>query len=90
MPEGQCVPKGVCVPGDCACLGGMHTWGCVCPGGRHAQGVCVYPVGISHACPPPPDRILSTTCENITFPQLLLRAVINRDIFVFAFDFNKS
>ena len=44
------------------CLGGMHVGGCACP------GVCMPHM-------PPPTEFLTHACENITFPQLLLRAV---------------
>ena len=42
------------------------------PGGMRASGACV-------ACTPPPlwTEFLTHACENITFPQLLLRAVMN-------------
>ena len=55
-----------CLPGERgerACPEGRH----VCPGGGHA----------CHACPPPWKEFLTHACEDITFPELLLRSVMN-------------
>ena len=57
----ECIPVG-CVPSTA-----VAVWGWGCPG----EGVCVSG-GVSL----PPTEFLTRTCENITFPQLLLRTVI--------------
>ena len=64
---------GIRAQGRCVCL-----WGHACPewcaclgGGLCAQGVCMRALG---ACPW--TEFLTRACENITFPQLPLRAVI--------------
>ena len=67
MPWGAYVPKGgVCVCGDMHAQSDVHAWGGLC-----AQGVCMRALG---ACPW--TEFLTRACENITFPQLPLRAVI--------------
>ena len=59
-------------PGWHACQGwGMHAQGGVCAWGVHTQGVCM-PGGV-HVTHAPCTEILTHACENITFPQLLLR-----------------
>ena len=63
---------GACMPRGCACPGGVHAQGVCMPRGVHAQGVCM-PAGM--LCMPPRTEFLTHACENITFPQLLLRAV---------------
>ena len=64
---GVCVPAGgVCLPAGGVCLPGGVYLGGVCPGG-----------GLVSACTPLPCGQIGT-CENITFPQLLLWAVIMR------------
>ena len=73
--EQECIPVG-CVPSAAGRLGGrVSVGGCppggVCPGGCLPGGVCL---GGAHL--PPVDR-MSDACENITFPQLLLRTVMN-------------
>ena len=58
------------------CPGGVCPWGRVSAQGRGVclGGVCQRNAGIH----PPPKwtEFLTHACENITFPQLLLRAVI--------------
>ena len=58
-----CVSRGVCVSGECVCRGG------VCP------GVCVSQHPMGQTPPPLWTGFLTHACENITFPQLLLRTV---------------
>ena len=66
--------------GGQVCPGGIHAQRCACPeggicawGGMHAWEACV-PGG---ACMPPLwTEFLTHAYENITFPQLPLRAVI--------------
>ena len=59
---------GVCLPGGCLPARGVVCLGGVClPGGVHL----------------PPPRGQTDTCENITFPQLLLRTVKINTIFSF-------
>ena len=60
---------GGCQPRGCVCLGG----GCVFPGGVYLGGVYR---GCTHT-PPLWTEFLTHACENITFSQLLLQAVIN-------------
>ena len=67
LTAGDVHVQGVCMPRGCACPGGVHAQGCACPGGVHAGGHAM------HA--PPRTEFLTHACENITFPQLLLRAV---------------
>ena len=70
-------PGGGCLPGD-VCPGECLPWGClpgdVCIGGVSSQGgVCPM------ACwdtPPLWTEFFAHACKNITFLQLLLRAVI--------------
>ena len=73
------------------CLG-VSTWGGVCPGGEGGlpeeflrqgclcRGESVWGVYTPIACrdTPPPMNRMTDRCKNITFPQLRLRAVINR------------
>ena len=84
---GACMPRG-CVSGVCM-PGGVCAWVmcmpvCACPGG-HA---CLWMGVPRRACqrfvcgtygPPrlPPVNRITDVCENITFPQLRLLAVIN-------------
>ena len=69
---------GVYLPArGCTCLGSVPAWGCTCqgvylPGRCTCWGVSQHAMG---QAPPPPNRI-TDTCKNITFPQLLLRAVM--------------
>ena len=66
-PEGVCVC--VCPEGVCVCVSGRLSRGCTPPQiQRHTPG----PRG-RH---PPWTEGMTHACENITFPQLLLRAVI--------------
>ena len=82
VPGSVCV-LGVCMsPGGHVCLGACMVGGCTCLGACMsgdvcAQGVCIPGewVCVSHAQPSTGNRILDNTCENITFPQLLFRAV---------------
>ena len=79
----ECIPVG-CVPSAAVAIsGGVSAWGClprgvsarwgVCLGGLSAQrGVSQHELGQT---PLPMNRI-TDACENITFPQLLLRTVI--------------
>ena len=79
-PGGGC-PGGVC-PGVCVCVsgGGVSRRG-FCPGYVSREGaVCVSREGgvqgVSATHTPPPVNKITDACENITFPQLLLRMVI--------------
>ena len=65
LAGGGCLPKWGCLPGrgGGVCLVGE---GGICPGG------CLPDTG--WWCTPPPCG-QTDTCENITFPQLLLRTV---------------
>ena len=49
--------------------------GGVCPGSVCCGGVCPGGMSAQGGLHPPVDR-QTDTCENITFPQLLLRTVI--------------
>ena len=62
VSRGVSAQEGVCVQGRC-----------VCPRG----GVCPGQVCLPGGCTPPPlwTEFLTHACENITFPQLLLRTV---------------
>ena len=75
--------RGVYLPRGVYLLrGGVPAWGCTYPGRVYLpSGVGLSaPGGVSqHALgqtPPPVNRI-TDACENITFPQLLLRTVTN-------------
>ena len=85
---GQCLSGGgVSVEGWGVCLGGACPGVCfggsVCPGVSakgcmfvSVLGVCI-PTGNGADIPPTPlTEFLTHTCENITFPQLLVRTVI--------------
>ena len=63
---GVCICHGRIWPGGCPPRG-VSAYGGVCPGG-------VYPRGGCWGCTPPIGG-QTDTCENITFPQLLLRTV---------------
>ena len=63
----MCLPTG-CLPGGVSAGGGGVCLGGVCPG-----GVCLGGC-LPRECTPPP-RGQTDTCENITFPQLLLWTV---------------
>ena len=73
LPRG-CLPEG-CLPGGVSACCGKH----VCPEGLSAQGVCLpgvcLPEGVLPGGVLPPCG-QTDTCENITFPQLLLGTVI--------------
>ena len=87
-PSGGCLPRG-CLPGGClpedVCQGvfawGVSAQGGVCPGGvcpgwMSAQGgVCISQHAMGQTSPLPWTEFLTHACENITFPQLLLRTV---------------
>ena len=62
-PKQESIPVG-CVPSAAVAVGGVSA----CPG-----GVCPVHAGIH---PPKWTEFLTHACENITFPQLLLRTVI--------------
>ena len=72
--------RGVCVPGGHACRGAcmpggvVHARGCACPGVCVPGGV--WPGKAYWDKPSPRTEFLTHAWENITFPQLLLRAVI--------------
>ena len=64
----------VCL-GACV-LGGLYAQGPACPGEGHAcQGGPAGPEGVYPMHTPLWTEFLTHTCENITFPQLLLRGV---------------
>ena len=83
----MCPGGGVCVQRECMCPEGVCvSRGCVCP-----EGVCVSEVSVQgvytssdpeahprtqRQIPRPWTEGMTHACENITFPQLLLRAVI--------------
>ena len=75
-PEGVCVSRGgVCVQRGCVCPEG------VCVSGVSVQGVYTSSDPEAHPrtqrqIPRPWTEGMTHACENITFPQLLLRAVI--------------
>ena len=69
LPGGVC--PGVCLPGRC--LPGGYLPGRCLPRGVSARGVGVYPS--MHWGRHPPVNRITDACENITFPQLLLRTV---------------
>ena len=77
-PEGGVCPRGVCP-------GGVSAQGGVCPGGwcLPREGVCLacLPGGClpRQTLPPLWTEFLTHACENITFPQLLLRTAIIMD-----------
>ena len=58
--RGHVSPGGACIPGERACPGGQGA----CPGSMYPTHAPLWTEFLTHAC------------ENITFPQLLLRAVI--------------
>ena len=62
---GGCLPRG-CLPGGCLPRVGVCPWGVVSDQLHRGGGVCQTP----------PVNRLTDVCENITFPQLLLRTVI--------------
>ena len=68
--------EGCACPGGVHAQEGVHAWG-------HAQGACIPGgacLGGVHATHAPLwTEFLTHTCENITFPQLLLRAVTNNN-----------
>ena len=68
----------------CLHMGGVCPGG-VCPGGclprrLSARGLCL-PRGGGVCTPPPWTEFLAHACENITFPQLRLGAVIKTDLY---------
>ena len=66
---GWVMPKGGwCLPKGGVCLGGCLTRGSVCLGGVCPEGVYTTPLPLL-------TQFLTHACENITFPQLLLRMV---------------
>ena len=82
---GVCLPEVVCIclgegylPGGCVSGQGVSAWGCVWPGGVCLpRGLCLV-MGVCDSarggvCTPAGQ---TDTCENITFPQLLLWTVI--------------
>ena len=61
---------------------GVSARGGVCPGGYLSrERVSAWEVSawgcLPRGCTPPPVDRMTDTCENITFPQLLLRTVIS-------------
>ena len=61
----------VCAQGACVSRGACVPRGHVCPGGHVCLGACMPHMA------PLWTEFLRHACENITFPQLLLWAVIN-------------
>ena len=85
-PQGGCLPRGGWVSTwgkEGFCPGGVCPWGGVSAHGEgclpRGGGVCLGGVCQRNAGIHPPSKwteFLTHACENITFPQLLLRAVI--------------
>ena len=69
LPRGVSAQEGVCLPICCLPRGSFCHGGCLSGGGVCLRG-CVCP----GMCTPSPCG-QTHTCENITFPQLLLRTV---------------
>ena len=67
----ECIPVG-CVPSAAITISGG-----VCLGAQGRGGMCVSQQSTGQTPPPPPlwTEFLTHACENITFPQLLLRTV---------------
>ena len=86
IPKLECIPVGYLSSTAVAIFGEGSDWG-VCPQGRSAQGGvyprCVYP-SMQWGRQPPP-RGQTDTCKNITFSQLLLRAIITHPFFQVCF-----
>ena len=60
--------------------GGVCSSGCVCSEGVSAPGsVSALGVSAPRGCTPPWTEFLTHACENITFPQLRLGAVITQE-----------
>ena len=80
--EGGHLPRGVCLPGGCACPGGGWVnlpkgGGCTCPGGT-CPGGCTCPevylprgLYLPRYSPPPYGQ--TDTCKNITFVNFVCR-----------------
>ena len=80
IAEQEYIPVGCVSSAAMAVLeGGRGTGGVSARGVSAQEGVC--PGGcLSGVYTSPPDR-MTDVCENITFPQLLLRTVINKHFF---------
>ena len=72
-----CMPRGVCVRG--VCLGGMHAWRGMCTWGGMPGGHACVPGGMHAMHAPLWADFLTHANENITSPQLPLRAAITGD-----------
>ena len=80
--QGVSVQRGVCPGGVCpggVCQGGVCPGEGVCPGGCLPRGCLPRRGGLPRGNTPPPVDRMTGSCENITFPQLLLRTVIMID-----------